>query len=208
MASTLGSRNSDPEAGHGSGRERLRAQIVEIARKMGEKGLVVGSLGNVSARDPLDPHVMHITPTALPYERIAPSDVASMNLNGKILRGQPSSEWRLHAAIYRAFSEVNAVVHAHGIYAQAWSFLGEPLPAYTEELRLFAGGNVRVAPYAPSGTRELADRAVEALKGRRAALLARHGIVAVGASLEEALTLCEIVERQAQVALLLRTLGA
>ena len=185
-------------------RERLRARIVETARRMGEKGLVVGSLGNVSARDPREPKVMHITPTGLPYDRMTPGDLAAMSLDGAVLRGEPSSEWRLHAAIYRAYPDARAVVHAHGVYAQAWSFLGEPLPARTEELEIFAGGNVRVAAYAPSGTQQLADHAVEALKGRRAALLARHGIVAVGTSPEEALVLCEIVERQAHVAWLLR----
>jgi len=161
-------------------------------------------LGNLSARDPRDANVLHITPTGLPYERMTPEDLAEMTVRGEALRGKPSSEWRLHAAIYRAWPDVRAVVHAHGIYAQAWSFLGEPLPALTEELEIFAGGDVRVAAYAPSGTQELADNAVEALKGRRAALLARHGIVAVGASPEEALTLCEVVERQAHVAWLLR----
>lgn len=185
-------------------RDLLRFQIVEIARSMLQKGLVLGSLGNVSARDPHDPHTMHITPTSLPYERMAPEDVAAMTLDGEVLAGVPSSEWRLHAAIYRAYPEVHAVVHAHGIYAQAWSFLLEPLPARTEELEVFAGGEVRVAEYARSGTQELADNAVEALRGHKAALLARHGIVAVGATPEEALTVCEIVERQAQVALLVR----
>ncbi len=187
-------------------RLRLRSRIVETARRMLQKGLVAGSLGNVSARDPRDPNVMHITPTGLPYERMAPEDVAAMTLDGEVLAGVPSSEWRLHAAIYRAYPEVGAVVHAHGIYAQAWSFLFEPLPARTEELEVFAGGGVRVAAYARSGTPELADNAVEALRGRKAALLARHGIVAVGTTPEEALTVCEIVERQAHVAWLLRAL--
>lgn len=187
-------------------RDRLRSRIVETARRMLQRGLVLGSLGNVSARDPHDRRVMHLTPTGLPYERMAPEDVATMTLDGEVLDGAPSSEWRLHAAIYRAYPEIHAVVHAHGLYAQAWSFLREPLPAQTEELGILAGGEVRVAAYARSGTQELADNAVEALKGRKAALLARHGIVAVGLTPEEALTVCEVVERQAHVAWLLRTL--
>ena len=187
-------------------RDRIQAQIVETARKMLARGLVVGSLGNVSARDPRDPNVMHITPTGLPYEHMTSEDLARMSLDGAVLRGKPSSEWRLHAAIYRVYPDVKAVVHAHGIYAQAWSFLREPLPAQAEELEIFAGGEVRVAAYARSGTQELADNAVEALQGRKAALLARHGIVAVGTTPEEALTVCEIVERQAHVAWLLRAL--
>ena len=206
MARNRANANPDPDPNLKTKREELRARIVEAAQKMLQKGLVVGSLGNVSARDPQDMNVMHITPTGLPYERMVPSDVATMTVEGEVLSGKPSSEWRLHAAIYRAFPEARAAVHAHGIYAQAWSFLSEPLPAHTEELAIFAGGDVRVARYAPSGTQELARNAVQALEGRRAALLARHGIVALGASLEEALTVCEIVERQAHVALLLRML--
>jgi L-fuculose-phosphate aldolase len=188
-------------------REReLKRAVVRAARGMLDASLVVGSLGNVSARDPEQPNVIYITPSGLLYTQLLPEDVVRIDLEGRRLAGghAPSSEWRLHTAIYRAQSEINAVVHAHGTYAQAWSFLGEPLPARTEELEIFAGGDVRVAQYAPSGSQDLADRAVEALRDRRAALLARHGIVAVGTTLDEALVLCQIVERQAQVAWLLR----
>lgn len=188
-------------------REReLKRAVVRAARGMLDAGLVVGSLGNVSARDPEQPNVIYITPTGLLYTRLSTEDVVAIDLEGRRVAGgrAPSSEWRLHTAIYRARSEIDAVVHAHGTYAQAWSFLGEPLPARTEELEIFAGGEVRVTRYAPSGTQELADHTVEALRERRAALLARHGIVAVGTTPEEALVLCQIVERQAQVAWLLR----
>ena len=184
---------------------KLKAQIVKTARRMLRAGLVVGSLGNVSARDPERLNVIYITPAGLPYERMTPSDVVTIDLEGQVLAGsKPSSEWRLHTAIYRRRPDVRAVVHAHGTYAQAWSFLGKPLPARTEELKAFAGGDVPVAPYAPSGTQELASNAAKALQDRNAVLLARHGIVAVGQTLEEALIIAQIVERQAQIAWLLR----
>jgi len=187
-----------------TGKLELKRAIVRTARRMLACGLVVGSLGNVSARDPQDAKIMHITPSGVPYRQMRPAELAEMTLDDKVLKGTPSSEWRLHAAIYRARPEARAVVHAHGLYAQAWSFLGKPLAARTEELEIFAGGEVRLAPYAPAGSQELADRAVAALRDRRAALLARHGIVAWGHSAEEALTLCQIVERQAHLAWLLR----
>lgn len=189
-------------------RLELKRQVVRTARRLRRAGLVVGSLGNVSARDPERPDVMHITPTGRPYERMTPRDVVTMSLEGRALsEGVPSSEWRLHAAIYRAHPDAQAIVHAHGLYAQAWSFLGEPLPARTEELQALVGGDVRVAAYAPSGTPALARNAVAALRDRGAALLARHGLVTVGRTLEEALTRAQIVERQARVAWLLRLGG-
>lgn len=187
----------------------LREEIVRTALKMLELGLVVGSVGNVSARDPSDSNTIYIKPSGLPYARLTPEDIMLIDLEGRVLQGRlkPSSEWRLHATIYRARPEVHAVVHTHSVEAQAWSFLGEELPARTEELEIFVEGSVRTAQYAPSGTQELADRALEALLGRKAVLLARHGVVGVGTSLEEALTICQIVERQAHVAWLLRLAG-
>lgn len=182
--------------------------VVRAARALLERGLVVGSLGNVSLRRLSESETIYITPGGLPYARMTPEDIVTIDLDGRTLHAsgslKPSSEWRLHATIYRARPDVLAVIHTHSVHAQAWSFLDETLPARTEELELFAGGDVETAPYAPSGTQEVADRAVEALGDRNAVLLARHGVVGVGTSLEEILTVCEIVERQARLAWLLR----
>ena len=103
-----------------------------------------------------------------------------------------------------AAPDAGALVHSHSVHATAWSFLGEPLDTGTEELDQAAGGAVLTAPFAPTGSDEIAAAAVEALGDRRAVLLGRHGVLAAGDTPAKALDVCVAVERQAQIALLLR----
>jgi L-fuculose-phosphate aldolase len=168
-------------------------------------GLVTGTAGNVSARAG---ELILITPSALPYEAMSEDEVVTLSLAGGVVAGkrEPSTERLVHLAVYAARPDVAAIVHTHSVHATAWSFRGEPLDTGTEELELAAGGAVRTAAEAPSGSDAIARAAVEALDGRRAALLTRHGVIGVGDSPARALDVCAIVERQAQLALLLRGL--
>lgn len=179
------------------------AEVVRAARAAQAAGLVVGTSGNASARD--GERVL-ITPAALPYDEMEPVDVVALSLDGAVLSGarEPSSERRLHLAIYRARPEAGAVVHTHSVQATAWSYLGAELDTGSEELEAVVGGAVRTAPHAPSGSEALAEGAVRALEGRRAALLERHGVVGIGDSPAAALAVCQVVERQAQIAWLVR----
>jgi len=181
----------------------LRSAVVEAAREMLRLGLVSGSSGNASARDG---DGMLITPAGLSYERMTEDDLVAIGMDGEPAEGQrePSSERRVHVAIYAARPDVGAVVHTHSVHATAWSFMAEPLDTDTEELEAAAGGEVLTAAFAPTGTDEIAASVVEALGDRRAVLLARHGVVAVGETPAAALGTCVAVERQAQIAWLLR----
>jgi L-fuculose-phosphate aldolase len=181
----------------------LRAEIVAAGREMLRLGLVAGTSGNVSARDGDE---VLITPTGLPYDEMEEDDVVALSLDGAVRRGsrEPSSERRVHLALYAARPDAAALVHSHSVHATAWSFLGEPLDTGTEELEQAAGGAVLTAPFAPTGSDEIAAGAVEALGGRRAVLLGRHGVLALAESPARALAVCVAVERQAQIALLLR----
>lgn len=185
----------------------LREAVVRTAHAMFERELVAASMGNVSVIDRKN-DTIYITPSGLPYTRMDAHDVVAIDTAGRPLdqnvRHRPSSEWRLHASIYRSRKDVHAAVHVHGIAAQAWSFLGEALPARTEEQALIVGGDVQTAPFAPSGSQLLADGAVSALEGRQGALLAHHGVIGIGRELERALHVCEVIESQARVAWLLR----
>jgi L-fuculose-phosphate aldolase len=187
--------------------EALRIEIVETGRALLRSGLVAGTSGNVSARD--GEHFV-ITPTSLPYDEIEPGDLVTLTLAGEVVAGrrEPSSERRVHQAIYAARPDIQAIVHSHSVHATAWSFLGEPIDLDTEELVHAAGGAVRCAGHGASGSDALAQEAVAALTDRRAVLLARHGVVAVAASPMQALDACAVVERQAEVAWLLRRAGA
>jgi L-fuculose-phosphate aldolase len=180
----------------------LRAGVVEAAREMHGLGLVSGTSGNVSARDGGS---ILITPAAMPYEQMTEEDLVELAPGGEPAQGgRPSSEWRVHVAIYGARADVVAIVHTHSVHATAWSFDGEPLDTGTEEFEAAAGGPVLTAPYAPTGSEEIAAAAAEALGDRNAVLLGRHGVVGVGATPAEALATCVVVERQAQLAWLLR----
>ena len=181
----------------------LRAEVVAAGREMLRLGLVAGTSGNVSARN--GDRVL-ITPSGLPYGEMQADDLVALSLDGAVLDGtrEPSSERRVHLAVYAARPGAGALVHSHSVHATAWSFLGEPLDTGTEELEHAAGGAVLTAPFAPTGSDEIAAAAVEALGDRRAVLLGRHGVLAAGDTPAKALDVCVAVERQAQIALLLR----
>jgi L-fuculose-phosphate aldolase len=181
----------------------LRAEVVAAAQAMARLGLVAGSSGNVSAREG---DRIHITPAGLPYDEMTDADVVTLALDGAVVAGarEPSSERRVHLAVYAARPDARALVHSHSVHATAWSFLDEPLDIETEELEQAAGGPVLTAPFAPTGGDEIARAAVTALGGRGAVLLGRHGVLALGSSPARALDAAAIVERQAQLAWLLR----
>lgn len=170
--------------------------------------LVVGSFGNVSCR--LADKIL-ITPTGLDYFVMEPADIVTLGLEGKRLAGQlePSSEFRLHLALYRARADARAIVHTHSVHAIALSLVADELPPLTEELEHVLGGPVPVAPYAPAGTQELAKQAATTLllKGKsKGLILARHGVVSLGRDLDEALLVCHLIERNAKVYLLAKGL--
>lgn len=180
-----------------------RAEVVAAAREMLRLGLVAGSSGNVSAREG---DRIHITPAGLAYGGMTEADLVTLDLEGAAVEGErePSSERRVHLAVYAARPDAGALVHTHSTHATAWSFLGEPLDTATEELEQAAGGAVLTAPYAPTGSDEIAVAAVSALGSRSAVLLGLHGVLALGESPERALGAAVIVERQAHLAWLLR----
>jgi L-fuculose-phosphate aldolase len=183
---------------------QLRQAVVRHARLLAERGYVAGADGNVSVRR--DPERFLVTPAGVPYHLLSAREVCLTGLDGSG-RGRPSSEWRLHAAIYRSRPDVRAVIHAHPIQACALAVIREPVPAVLEEVGPVLGGQIAVAEHAPSGSEALARAAVAALATRQAVLLANHGSVTVGGDLAEAFYRLEILERAAAVYLLARQAG-
>lgn len=174
----------------------LRAAIVRIAQAMDQAGFCPSKSGNVSAR--LGDGLL-ITPSGLPYAAMEPQDLIGLSLDGEVRSGgkRPSSEWPFHTAIYRARPDARAVVHTHSPRATALACARRGIPAFHYMVALAGGADVRCAPYATFGSRELAEHAVAALEGRKAALLANHGVIALGASLEGAYTIAAEVENLA-----------
>jgi L-fuculose-phosphate aldolase len=175
--------------------------VIDGAREILARDLVVGTVGNVSAR--VDSGML-ITPTRFAYDRLRMRDLVWLAPDGAPFAGRraPSREWRLHAAIYVARPDVGAIVHTHSLHATAWSFSGRgPLPG-CEELDYFAIGPVAASAPAPAASQQLADHAVAALGGGRAVLLGEHGVVATGAGVADAVLAATVVERAATVACL------
>lgn len=158
-------------------------ELVATARRTVADGLVVGTSGNVSVR--VDDTVL-VTPSGVPYDRLAPDDVTGVDLDGRRVLGRlvPTSELPMHLAIYRA-TGARAVVHTHAVHATAVSTLVPQLPAI-HYMSGALGGAVRVAPYATYGTRELAENMLHALADRTACLLRNHGTIAYGDTLDQA----------------------
>jgi len=160
-------------------------------------GLNHGATGNLSLRLP---EGLLVTPTGAACDRLAESDLVRLDGEGGVVGGgRPSSEWRLHRDIYRARPEVGAVVHAHPVFATTLACERIDLPAVHYMIAAAGGVNVRCAAYATFGTEALSAAALDALAGRRACLLANHGIVAVGADPLDALRVAIEVESVAEL---------
>ena len=170
----------------------LRRALVATARKTSHLGLNRGTSGNVSVRCRGG---FLVTPSGFPYDAMRPQDVVAMTLDGRATgRLAPSSEWPMHAAVYRARPEAGAIVHVHSEAATALACLRRDLPAFHYMVAAAGSTSVRCTPYATFGTEALAAAAVAALEGRRACLLGNHGQLAFGATLEKALALAVEVE--------------
>jgi L-fuculose-phosphate aldolase len=184
----------------------LRAAVVDTARRMSASGLSHGRSGNVSARFA---DGMLITPSGMAYDTMTPDDVVFVAGDGTARAGggKPSSEWRFHLAAYGARAEAGAVVHCHSRHATALACAHRPIPAFHYMVAVAGGADIPLAPYATFGTPELAAHVAEALAARKACLMANHGQIATGASLDAALKLAGEVEMLAAQYLEVLALG-
>ncbi|MBL4786444.1 MAG: class II aldolase/adducin family protein [Cohaesibacteraceae bacterium] len=162
--------------------------IIDHCLLMNDSGLNQGTSGNISVRQGAN---MLITPSALAYELMKPEDIVLMPINDNFdlsrLKRKPSSEWRFHAAILAARPEVNAIVHTHSPYATSLAMVRKSIPACHYMIAVFGGNDVRCSDYAIVGSPALAETALDALKDRFGCLLANHGMIALGETLEKAM---------------------
>jgi L-fuculose-phosphate aldolase len=171
----------------------FREGVVAACRQLARSGLTQGTSGNVSVRR--DASSLFISPTGVVYETLDAADVPLLAFDGRWFgRRRPSSEWRFHRDILGARREAGAIVHTHSPYATALACTGRDIPAFHYMVAVAGGDDVRCAPYHTFGSQELSDAALGALDGRRACLLANHGVIAVGADLAAALALAAAVE--------------
>ena len=191
---------------YGDAETRLRETLADLYRELGRRGMNVGSTGNVSARTE---DGMLITPSGVRVDTVSGERLVSCGFDGSydgpLL---PSSEWEMHAAIYRQASNARVIVHTHSDYATALACLGLALPGFHYAVAEFGGDDIRCAPYATFGTAALADLAVEAIAGRTACLLANHGMICHGSDADKALLAAVRLEGLARQYLIARTAGA
>lgn len=170
----------------------LREQLLSISRRLCELGLNRGTSGNASVRDGAG---FLVTPTGMTVEEMTPRDMVWMSIDGKVQgERQPSSEWRFHRDILQARPEVGAVIHTHAMFATTLACLHREIPPFHYMIAVAGGDTIRCAPYALFGSQALSDAALSALQGRKACLLANHGMIAVGRDLDQALSVAAEVE--------------
>ncbi len=185
----------------------LRALVVSGCRDLTRLGLTYGTSGNVSVRR--DSTSFFVSPTGVPYGTLEAEDVPLVTLAGTWYgRRRPSSEWRFHRDIVAARAEVGAIVHTHSRHATALACTGRGIPAFHYMVAVAGGQDIRCAPYHTFGTQELSDAALAALEGRKACLLAHHGLIALGSDLAAALKLAGEVESLAAQYCIALTLGS
>jgi L-fuculose-phosphate aldolase len=186
-----------------SGEGGLRLQLLDISRRLLDLGLNRGTSGNAAVRYGDD---ILITPSAMAVANMTPADMVRMDLSGNVLcDGTPTSEWRFHRDILVSRPDANAVIHTHSAFATTLACLRKDVPAMHYMIAAAGGNVIRCAPYALFGEQTLSDNALFALDGRKACLLANHGMIALGSDLEDALAvaievefLCELYWRALQ----------
>jgi L-fuculose-phosphate aldolase len=184
---------------------QVRSGIIAVSQALDDAGLVPNKSGNVSCRSAAG---FLITPAGVPYRDLTPDDIVELPLEGMppTAGPRPSSEWRMHAAIYAGRPDAAAIVHTHSPRATALACAGRGIPPFHYMIAL-AGGDIRCMPYATFGTAELAETAVRGLDGRRATLLGNHGVIAIGSSLKEAHAVAVEVENLASEYLAMLSAG-
>ncbi len=185
----------------------IKQKVADAGRYIRDAGLVHGESGNVSIR--IDEGRVAISPSMIPYDDIEAKDVLVIDLEGDVLEGDlnPSSESKMHLGIYKARPDVGAIVHTHPVYASAIAVCRQDIPVFIDEIVPILGGGVTVSEYGMPGSDELAQGTVDALGKKYAALVANHGAVACGRTIEAAIKHAESLERVCKIYLLSKLAG-
>lgn len=176
-----------------------RAEVVKSAKTIFNKGLVEDGEGNVSIR--ITKNEILCTPTSTNYDRLTPEKIVHMDLDGNIIGSKsiPSTEIKMHLAIYRDRPKVKCVIHNHSTYATILSVLRKNIPIIMEQQIIMLGGEIKCSKITEAHTVEMGASAIEALGINNAAILANHGAVICGKSHDHAVRFASILEKLAEV---------
>ena len=182
----------------------IKQQIVDTCHKLVAKGYLMATGGNVSLRIP-GQNAFAVTPSNYDYLKMTAEDVCVLDFDLESLDGRlkPSVEASMHAAIYQARGDVNAIIHTHQVYASALTLIKTPIPALFDEQARFLGRSVEIIPYAPSGTGMLKNTiSKHVLNHNNAFMMQNHGALVFGHDMERAMHNVEILEKCALAYLL------
>jgi L-fuculose-phosphate aldolase len=169
-----------------------RESLLKSMQTLEELGLNRGTSGNASIRQK---NGFLVSPSGVAVRELTCTHMVEMNMQGEATRaGKPSSEWRFHRDIYLARPEINAVIHTHSMFATTMACLHKEIPPFHYMIAIAGGSNIRCAQYQLFGTQALSDAAILALEGRRACLLAKHGMIAIGSNIQQAMDIAIEVE--------------
>lgn len=187
--------------------KELREEIVEIGRRVWQRGMSSANSGNMSAR--LDGETVVITPTLVSKGFMRPGQLLAVDLNGEVLRGEgyPTTETPMHLRLYRERMDIGGVVHAHPPMATAFAVAAKPLDLHLIPEAVIFLGEVPLVPFHPPGSPELAESVVPYLDDYDAVLLENHGVLCWGSDVEQAYHRLETVEFCAQVTFTAQQLG-
>lgn len=178
----------------------FRAEVVSASKEIYSKNLVQAGEGNISVRVPSRDE-LYITPTFNKYYNLRNKDVVHMKFNGTVLSEgkKPSSEYRLHIDVYMEKKLVNAVIHTHSPYATMLSVARKKIPILLEEQTIFLGGFVNISEFSPAHTENFSKNAIKALGTRNGCLMANHGVLVCGRTIQHAIKMAELVEKLAWI---------
>ncbi|MFX1571228.1 MAG: class II aldolase/adducin family protein [Promethearchaeota archaeon] len=180
--------------------EQLRLEVVEAAKSIFAKGLVEAGEGNVSIRNGKKEELF-ITPSFNQYTTLKEDEIVHMGFDGTPLSSGklPSTEVKMHIAIYKSRPKVQAIIHTHSTYATMLSIVQKSIPLIMEEMYIFIGGSVDVSRFGKAHTEEIGEVALNALGIKNAALLENHGVIVCGKSIDHAVKFAELVEKLAKI---------
>lgn len=178
---------------------QLRKAVKDAGVRLLKSNLVQGTWGNISIR--LDDEHMLITPSGLDYLSLQPEDMVVMNFNTMEYKGdrKPSGEKDIHAGLLRERKDINVVMHSHPTECSALSAAGVDLPIVSEEMKKYVKGIAKVSSYALPSTKKLAEATIKAMEGINACLMANHGMLSVGSTIDETFETCRVMEESAKI---------
>lgn len=185
--------------------EEQKEQVIWACNELTRLGLTAGTAGNVSLRVP-DTELLVASPSSVRYETMTPEDIVVVDMDsGDVVEGfrNPTSELAMHTAVHKARAgDVGAVIHSHCLHVTALSLLGRSIPAIMDEQVAIIGGDIALCPHTMPGSTALGEAVVEHLGDRRAVMLSNHGMLGCGRDMVQAVTVCHMTERLAQIMLL------